>query len=74
MPQTPQEPKSTSPTSTSLPTRPNSAEIDAFLNGRHTDPFALLGPHAVPDGWAIRFFVPWAAEASIAIGGNSRRS
>jgi 1,4-alpha-glucan branching enzyme len=69
--QTPQEPRSTSPGSAPLAARPNSAEIDAFLNGRHTDPFALLGPHAVPGGWAIRFFVPWAGEASIAIGGNS---
>ncbi|MEQ1354313.1 MAG: hypothetical protein ABLT11_09865, partial [Candidatus Acidiferrum sp.] len=69
MAQTPQEPKSTG--SAALPVRPNSTEIDAFLNGRHTDPFALLGPHAVPGGWAIRFFIPWAAEASIAIGGNS---
>jgi 1,4-alpha-glucan branching enzyme len=71
LPQTPQEPSSSSQGSVPLPTRPNNAEIDAFLNGRHTDPFALLGPHAVPGGWAIRFFIPWAAEASIAIGGNS---
>ncbi len=49
----------------------NNAEIDALLNGQHSDPFALLGPHRVANGWAIRFFLPWAAEASIVIGGSS---
>jgi len=41
------------------------AGIDALLKGRNADPFALLGPHPSADGWAIRFFIPWAAEASI---------
>ncbi|MDP9147247.1 MAG: hypothetical protein M3N22_06280, partial [Acidobacteriota bacterium] len=45
--------------------------IDALLNGQNSDPFALLGPHRVANGWAIRFFLPWAAEASIVIGGSS---
>ncbi|HET8966914.1 MAG TPA: hypothetical protein VFN20_11900, partial [Candidatus Acidoferrum sp.] len=41
------------------------ARINALLAGRNADPFALLGPHAVSNGWAIRFFLPWASEASI---------
>ena len=65
----PQEPSSARQQSSPAANLRNSAEIDALLNGRHTDPFALLGPHPVPAGWAIRFFIPWAAEASIAIGG-----
>ena len=45
--------------------------IDALVTGRNGDPFALLGPHPVSGGWAIRFFLPWAAEASIALGSAS---
>ena len=45
----------------------NQAAIDSLLGGRNADPFAFLGPHAIPGGWAIRFFLPWAAEASVAI-------
>ena len=41
------------------------ARINALVIGRYADPFGLLGPHPVPSGWAIRFFIPWAAEASI---------
>ena len=41
------------------------ARVDALLEGQNADPFGILGPHPVPTGWAIRFFVPWAAEASI---------
>src|SRR6267143_1612693 len=40
-------------------------QIDALLAGRHADPFALLGPHPVSGGWAVRLFLPWAAEACI---------
>lgn len=51
------------------------AQIDALLAGRHADPFALLGPHAVstPEGnrWAIRFFRPGAADASVLLKGFS---
>jgi len=61
---------------TSIPetTKQLAAEIDALLRGRHTDPFALLGPHPVADGWAIRFFLPWAAEASIVFSGGADRA
>jgi 1,4-alpha-glucan branching enzyme len=48
------------------------AQIDALLAGRHADPFALLGPHRVSGGWAVRFFLPWAAEASISLRGVAK--
>jgi len=41
------------------------SQIDVFLAARYSDPFSLLGPHPIPDGWAVRFFLPWAAEASL---------
>jgi len=43
------------------------AQIDALLAARHSDPFALLGPHPVKDGWAVRFFLPWADATSISL-------
>jgi 1,4-alpha-glucan branching enzyme len=48
------------------------AQIDALLAGRHADPFALLGPHPVSGGWAVRVFLPWAAEASISLKGAAK--
>ena len=42
-------------------------KIDALLQGRNADPFSILGPHPVPGGWVIRFFIPGAAEASITL-------
>ncbi len=42
-------------------------QIDAVLAGRNADPFAILGPHPVPGGWAVRFFLPGAAQASISL-------
>lgn len=35
-------------------------EVDAFLAGRHGDPFAFMGPHSVKGGFAVRVFVPHA--------------
>jgi 1,4-alpha-glucan branching enzyme len=42
------------------PWRASDAAVDALLAARHGDPFALLGPHAVPGGVVIRAFVPHA--------------
>ena len=42
-------------------------QIDAILAGRNPDPFAVLGPHPVPGGWAVRFFRPGAVEVSISL-------
>src|SRR5215470_5981656 len=41
------------------------ARIDALLAARLGDPFSLLGPHPVKDGWAVRFFIPWADQANL---------
>jgi 1,4-alpha-glucan branching enzyme len=43
------------------------ALIDVLLAGRNADPFALLGPHPTDGTWSVRFFLPWAAEACIAL-------
>src|SRR5882724_1664583 len=43
--------------------------IDAVVAGRNADPFSTLGPHRTGDGWAIRFFLPWADQASVALRG-----
>ena len=43
------------------------ARVDALLAGQNADPFGVLGPHPIATGWAIRFFLPWAAEASIVL-------
>ena len=49
--------------------------IDALLAGRSADPFAVLGPHPIwsplGHGWAIRFFRPGAADASVLLTGSS---
>ncbi|MFC3070414.1 1,4-alpha-glucan branching protein GlgB [Phenylobacterium soli] len=36
------------------------AEVEALVKGRHPDPFAVLGPHALGRGMVIRAFVPGA--------------
>ncbi len=33
-------------------------DIDALAAARHHNPFAFMGPHLTPDGWAIRAFAP----------------
>ena len=43
------------------------SQIDALVAARHSDPFALLGPHPVDGTWAVRFFIPWAEEAFISL-------
>jgi len=60
LPKTNEPPKDT-------PEKALARSIDALVYGRNGDPFALLGPHPVSGGWAIRFFLPWAAEASISL-------
>ncbi|HET9804524.1 MAG TPA: 1,4-alpha-glucan branching protein GlgB [Candidatus Acidoferrum sp.] len=46
--------------------------IDALLGARLADPFSLLGPHPVKDGWAVRFFLPWADEANLAFQNSAK--
>ncbi len=43
--------------------------IDSIVAGRNADPFSVLGPHRTAEGWAIRFFLPWADQASVALRG-----
>ena len=49
------------------------SQIDALLNGRQSDPFAVLGPQPAetPAGrrWVIRFFHPGIASASVVVSG-----
>ena len=40
--------------------RARQADVDAVLAARQDDPFAVLGPHHTPEGWAIRAFAPGA--------------
>jgi 1,4-alpha-glucan branching enzyme len=40
--------------------------IKAIAAGRNADPFAILGPHFDNGHWRIRFFLPWAKQASLA--------
>ena len=38
--------------------RADESDIDALAAARHRDPFAFMGTHLTPDGWAIRAFAP----------------
>ncbi|WP_439617536.1 1,4-alpha-glucan branching protein GlgB [Shinella sp.] len=40
------------------------ADIDAILESRHWDPFAVLGPHPAGDKYIARCFLPGAAEVT----------
>ncbi len=39
--------------------------VEALVHARHGDPFALLGPHVVPGGIAVRAFLPDAERVDI---------
>lgn len=43
---------------------PDRAAIEALLAGKHGDPFALLGPHAGPEGTFVRAILPGAEDAA----------
>jgi len=45
--------------------KPSKAAIDALLDGTNGDPFALLGPHAGPEGTFVRAFLP-GSEVAVA--------
>jgi 1,4-alpha-glucan branching enzyme len=44
-------------------------ELEAIINGAHGDPFSILGPHEIKNGWEVRVFLPQAMDAWVAIGG-----
>src|SRR5579863_4309839 len=45
-------------------------ELEAILNGTHGDPFAVLGPHQVAEGWEVRAFLPQAMNVAAIVGGK----
>ncbi|MGH7067605.1 MAG: GlgB N-terminal domain-containing protein, partial [Acetobacteraceae bacterium] len=45
--------------------RTEQADVAAIVGARHGDPFAVLGPHATPEGLAVRVFVPGAADVTV---------
>ena len=44
--------------------KPSKSAIAALLDGRHADPFSLLGPHAGPAGTWVRALLPGAARGA----------
>ena len=44
---------------------PDQAAVNAVTQARHGDPFAVLGPHKVEDGIAVRAFVPGADSVDV---------
>lgn len=44
--------------------KPSKSAITALLDGTHSDPFSLLGPHEGPEGTFARAVLPGAEEAS----------
>jgi 1,4-alpha-glucan branching enzyme len=68
-------PETDSPARAPAKPHPFDPQVDSLLNGRNSDPFALLGPHqASPPGraWAVRFFLPWAESAAVRLAGKHR--
>ncbi|MBV8650910.1 MAG: 1,4-alpha-glucan branching protein GlgB, partial [Alphaproteobacteria bacterium] len=48
------------------------AALDALREGRHGDPFALLGMHREDDAIVIRAFLPWAREVAVIEASNGK--
>src|ERR1700733_8894584 len=44
-------------------------ELEAILNGTHSDPFSVLGPHQTNDGWEVRAFLPQAMDVAAIVAG-----
>ncbi|MGE3692080.1 MAG: 1,4-alpha-glucan branching protein GlgB [Novosphingobium sp.] len=44
--------------------KPPKSAISALLDGSHSDPFSLLGPHSGPEGTWVRALLPGAEEVS----------
>ncbi len=47
------------------PWRLDDQTITAIIEGRHGDPFAVLGPHGVEDGTVVRAFAPGAERLEV---------
>ena len=48
-------------------------DVTALMEGRHADPFAVLGPHAVPGGLMLRVLRPGAAAVEASFPGLTQR-
>jgi 1,4-alpha-glucan branching enzyme len=48
-----------------LPSALDAATVSAIVDGRHGDPFAVLGPHEAPGGIVVRAFVPAATRLQV---------
>jgi len=49
------------------------AAVQAVCQGRHEDPFAVLGPHTAPhSGLWVRAFMPGATAAVVVSGAGAR--
>ena len=44
---------------------PDAGAVEAIVQGRHGDPFAVLGPHDSAGGCSIRAFLPGASGAAV---------
>ena len=53
------------------PLAPDRGAIEAIVQARHGDPFAVLGPHAVEGGTAIRAFIPGADAVTVMARGQA---
>ena len=49
----------------------NAGDMEAIVDGLHGNPFAVLGPHEVDGGLAIRAFLPQAQHISVQIQGQT---
>ncbi len=47
--------------------------VKAIIAGRHHDPFAVLGPHPVEGGLAVRAFVPGAEQVEVLASASGER-
>ena len=45
-------------------------DVEEIAAGRHRDPFAVLGPHAETEGWALRVFAPGAQKLTAKLSGG----
>ena len=48
------------------------SDVEALMKAKHGDPFAVLGPHAVPGGVAVRVLQPHAERVSVIDAGDGR--
>ena len=45
-------------------------DVDAVVNGYHSDPFSILGPHSMEAGMVVRAFLPQARSVEVSLNGS----